>query len=111
LNALKDNAVIPEFKEMDQDKNLTIGQRMADRVAEFGGSWTFIISHFMFLIIWIVVNVVFLVSNAFDPFTFILLNLILSCLAAIQAPIIMMSQNRQDEKDHRRAQNGPSGKS
>ena len=104
LNAIKDNSVISDFKELEQDSDLTYGQIMADKVAEFGGSWTFIISFFTFLMIWIIINVIVLVSKPFDPYPFILLNLILSCLAAIQAPIIMMSQNRQDDKDRRRAQ-------
>jgi uncharacterized membrane protein len=104
LNAIKENSVISEFKELDQEEDLTFGQKMADKVAEFGGSWTFIIAFFSFLLLWIAVNVVVLISRPFDPYPFILLNLILSCLAAIQAPIIMMSQNRQDEKDRSRAQ-------
>ncbi len=81
----------------------TLGQKMADKIALFGGSWVFIIFFFSFIIIWMGVNVVFLTSNdVFDPYPFILLNLILSCLASIQAPIIMMSQNRQEQKDRLR---------
>jgi uncharacterized membrane protein len=72
-------------------------------VADFGGSWTFILSFMGFLVLWILVNVFVLVAKPFDPFPFILLNLILSCIAAMQAPIIMMSQNRQEEKDRERA--------
>ena len=83
----------------------TFGQRVADGVASFGGSWTFILSFFTFLILWIAANAFFLSrAKVFDPYPFILLNLILSCLAAMQAPIIMMSQNRQEEKDRERAQ-------
>jgi len=81
----------------------TIGQKVADKVADFGGSWKFIILFGAFIILWILANIYFLTNKGFDPYPFILLNLILSCLAAIQAPIIMMSQNRQEEKDRERA--------
>ncbi len=81
------------------DENLTFGQRTADKIASFGGSWTFIINFAIILAIWIIVNAVILSSKAFDPYPFVFLNLMLSCLAAIQAPVIMMSQNRQTEKD------------
>jgi uncharacterized membrane protein len=76
---------------------------MADKVASFGGSWTFIISFGFFLFVWISINTAFLMNKGFDPYPFILLNLILSCIAALQAPIIMMSQNRQEEKDRERS--------
>ena len=82
--------------------NLTYGQRLADRIASFGGSWTFIIIFFAILFTWISLNLYFF-TQPFDPFPFILLNLILSCLAALQAPVIMMSQNRQEEKDRERS--------
>jgi uncharacterized membrane protein len=85
-------------------ETLTFGQRAADKIATFGGSWTFIISFFIILAIWIAFNVYTLRNKGFDPYPFILLNLILSCLASIQAPIIMMSQNRQEEKDRERAE-------
>ena len=85
-------------------ENLTFGQRAADKIAKFGGSWTFIISFFLVLTMWIAFNVYALHNKGFDPYPFILLNLILSCLASIQAPIIMMSQNRQEEKDRARAE-------
>ncbi|NBU72878.1 MAG: DUF1003 domain-containing protein [Bacteroidetes bacterium] len=84
---------------------LSYGQRMADRIAAFGGSWTFIFLFFGILMGWIVLNAWILNQSAYDPYPFILLNLILSCLAAIQAPIIMMSQNRQEEKDRIHAEN------
>jgi len=87
----------------ETSETLTPGQRLADGVASFGGSWRFIISFAFFITFWIVINVVFLVTRAFDPYPFILLNLILSCVAALQAPIIMMSQNRQEEKDRSRS--------
>jgi uncharacterized membrane protein len=89
--------------EIENDPKLSLGQKLADRVSSFGGSWQFIISFFLFLILWILYNVLYLRSEAFDPYPFILLNLLLSCIAAIQAPIIMMSQNRQEEKDRHRA--------
>jgi len=89
--------------EMEKDENLTKGQILADRVAEFGGSWTFIILFFLIIVTWILSNGYFFKPDSFDPYPFILLNLILSCLAAVQAPIIMMSQNRQEDKDRRRA--------
>lgn len=81
-----------------------LGQRAADAIAKFAGSWAFIFSFTGVLILWMVVNVL-LAARAFDPYPFILLNLVLSCVAAIQAPLIMMSQNRQEEKDRRRAEN------
>ncbi|WP_284652066.1 DUF1003 domain-containing protein [Flavobacterium terrisoli] len=90
-------------KVEDEPDNRTFGQMIADKVADFGGSWTFIISFFIFIMIWIGFNVYLLMNKGFDPYPFILLNLILSCLAALQAPVIMMSQNRQEEKDRERA--------
>jgi uncharacterized membrane protein len=87
------------------DEKLSLGQRTADKIATFGGSWTFIISFGVVLATWIIVNAVILSSKAFDPYPFVFLNLILSCLAAIQAPIIMMSQNRQSERDRLTAAN------
>ena len=87
-----------------QKEKYTVGQRAADRIANFAGSWAFIFSFTAVLILWMVGNVL-LAKRAFDPYPFILLNLVLSCVAAIQAPLIMMSQNRQEEKDRRRAEN------
>ena len=84
---------------------LTRGEKISDKVARFGGSWMFIISFFAVLLIWIAFNVFAPISNVFDPYPFILMNLILSCIAALQAPIIMMSQNRQEEKDRQRSEN------
>ena len=90
----------------DEDEgNSTFGQRIADKVAAFGGSWTFIILFMMIIVVWININIFVFNDKGFDPYPFILLNLILSCLAALQAPVIMMSQNRQEEKDRSRAQN------
>lgn len=81
------------------DERLTFGQRVADQVAKFGGSWTFIFIFLGTLIVWMLFNTFVLARQAFDPFPYILLNLLLSCLAALQAPVIMMSQNRMAEKD------------
>ncbi len=84
---------------------ITKGQQISDKVARFGGSWTFIIVFVVVLIVWIVFNTLAAIGLKFDPYPFILMNLILSCIAALQAPIIMMSQNRQEEKDRKRAEN------
>jgi len=83
---------------------LTYGQRLADRIADFGGSWPFIILFLTFLVIWMSINAFWLHNKGYDPYPFILLNLILSCIAALQAPVIMMSQNRQEDKDRQRAE-------
>lgn len=102
LNLLADSKIsVNPAKEREQ---YTIGQRAADMIARFAGSWAFIFTFTGVLILWMVVNVL-LAARAFDPYPFILLNLVLSCVAAIQAPLIMMSQNRQEEKDRRRAEN------
>lgn len=104
MEAIKNNAILSENIQDEIEKDLTFGQKVADSVAAFGGSWIFIISFFLFILIWIAINIWAFANKPFDPYPFILLNLILSCLAAIQAPIIMMSQNRQEEKDRRRAE-------
>ena len=103
MDAIKNNSILSENIQDEIESTLTLGQKIADRVAAFGGSWTFIITFFSFIIIWMSINIWFIAAKPFDPYPFILLNLILSCLAAIQAPIIMMSQNRQEEKDRERA--------
>jgi uncharacterized membrane protein len=87
------------------EEMLTRGQKISDKVARFGGSWKFIISFMLLLTAWIVFNVIGPGKEHFDPYPFILMNLILSCIAALQAPIIMMSQNRQEEKDRKRSEN------
>ena len=87
-----------------REGKLTLGQRMADHIAQFAGSWTFILVFLGCLVAWIILNLLMAVK-AFDPYPFILLNLLLSCVAALQAPVIMMSQNRQEEKDRIRSQN------
>ncbi|WP_413511243.1 DUF1003 domain-containing protein [Myroides odoratus] len=104
LEAIQNNSILSENIQDDNETQLTLGQRIADKVADFGGSWTFIITFFSFLIVWMIINIWVLTTKPFDPFPFILLNLILSCLAAIQAPIIMMSQNRQEQKDRQRGE-------
>lgn len=104
MDAIKNNSILSENIQDEIEGQLTFGQRIADNVAAFGGSWTFIITFFFFIIAWMTINVWFLAAQAFDPYPFILLNLILSCLAAIQAPIIMMSQNRQEQKDRQRSE-------
>ncbi len=104
ITALKNNSIFSENIEDVIEGRLTLGQRMADRIASFGGSWTFILTFFTFILFWIGLNIWALTVKPFDPYPFILLNLILSCLASIQAPIIMMSQNRQEQKDRQRAE-------
>ena len=102
LNLLADSkiSVSPESEK----EKYTLGQRAEDVIAKFAGSWAFIFSFTGVLVLWMIVNTL-LAAKAFDPYPFILLNLVLSCVAAIQAPLIMMSQNRQEEKDRRRAEN------
>ena len=96
-----DTSFVAKVEEEVDTRNY--GQIVADKVAAFGGSWTFIIAFFVFISIWISSNVIIFTNKEFDPYPFILLNLILSCVAALQAPVIMMSQNRQEEKDRERA--------
>ncbi len=102
LNSVTNNNTLTDKIDSDE-KQITAGQRIADKVASFGGSWTFIISFGVFIFVWIFINVFWFINRGFDPYPFILLNLILSCLAALQAPVIMMSQNRQEEKDRDRS--------
>lgn len=105
LNSIQSNSLLSENIEIEIAEDLSIGQKIADQIATFGGSWTFIIIFFLFLIVWMGMNIWILTTNPFDPYPFILLNLILSCIAAIQAPIIMMSQNRKEQKDRARSEN------
>ena len=102
LNLLADSKI--SVKPESGKEKYTLGQRAADTIAKFAGSWAFIFSFTGVLVLWMVFNVI-LATKAFDPYPFILLNLVLSCVAAIQAPLIMMSQNRQEDKDRRRAEN------
>ena len=105
LQSLREHETVAANLNMEFDREATFGERLADRVAEFGGSWTFLISFGLVLATWITFNVVAVSRDVFDPYPFILLNLVLSCLASIQAPVIMMSQNRQQSKDRLRAEN------
>lgn len=103
MDILVDKTVVVDVdKQVDMAE--TFGDRIADKVTAVAGSWTFIIAFLLTILVWIGINVYFL-KGGFDPYPFILLNLILSCVAALQAPIIMMSQNRQSEKDRMRGQN------
>lgn len=97
-NLIVENLLHPPIETM------TVGQKVSDKVARFGGSWSFIITFMVILIVWIAFNATLPKADQFDPFPFILMNLILSCIAALQAPIIMMSQNRQEDKDRGRAE-------
>ena len=103
VESISRNEILSTLVDTEFDSKLTIGQRLSDRIAQFGGSWTFILLFACILVVWVVVNSVAIVLKPFDPYPYILLNLILSCLAAMQAPIIMMSQNRQEAKDRARA--------
>ena len=104
LQSIKDQELLSSSMDEEDDQPMPFGDRIADKVASFGGSWKFIIIFFIILTGWIILNSVILFRTNFDPYPFILLNLILSCIAAIQAPIIMMSQNRQEAKDRKRAE-------
>ena len=104
LDSLQKHELISSDIDKEFEGEWTIGERLADRVASFGGSWSFLIIFAFFLFVWISINSLVLLWRPVDPYPYILLNLVLSCLAAIQAPIIMMSQNRQESKDRLRAQ-------
>lgn len=103
LTSLTNNNTLTDKIDDNEQQILTSGQRIADKVAGFGGSWTFIISFCVFIFIWIAANIYWLANKGFDPYPFVLLNLILSCMAGLQAPVIMMSQHRQEEKDRDRS--------
>jgi len=105
LDSLAQGQTVSQNPEEMLREGLTVGERLADRVAAFGGSWTFIITFVAVITAWMAVNVVGLLTAPFDPYPFILLNLVLSCVAALQAPVIMMSQGRQEAKDRLRAEN------
>lgn len=104
LESLKQHEFLTSNLNEEFFSNLTLGEAMADRIATFGGSWRFILFFGLVLAVWILINTIALAAEPFDPYPFILLNLILSCLAAIQAPVIMMSQNRQEAKDRLRSE-------
>jgi len=105
IESLEQHEILSSDISKQFEKKLTFGERLSDHIAEFGGSWKFLITFGAVLLIWIAINGVLLVTHAFDPYPFILLNLILYCLAAVQAPIIMMSQNRAEARDRLRAEN------
>lgn len=104
LHSIRDHELLTKNVDEEFERKWSFGERLADRIAAFGGSWTFLICFGAFLALWIVINSIVLVWHPPDPYPFIFLNLILSCLAAIQAPVIMMSQNRQEAKDRIRSQ-------
>src|SRR5438552_7966026 len=105
IESLEQHEILSADIEKQFEKKLTFGERLSDRIAEFGGSWKFLITFGAVIVVWIGANAVLLATRAFDPYPFILLNLVLSCLAAIQAPVIMMSQNRAESRDRLRAEN------
>src|SRR5437899_1081362 len=105
IESLQQHEILSSDISKQFETKLTFGERLSDRIASFGGSWRFIILFGAVLFGWIILNAIFLLNRGFDPYPFILLNLILSCLAAIQAPIIMMSQNRAEARDRLRAEN------
>jgi len=105
IESLREHEVLTENIEKQFERKLTFGEHLSDKIAEFGGSWKFIITFGSVIAVWIVLNVLLLLNRSFDPYPFILLNLILSCLAALQAPVIMMSQNRAEARDRLRAEN------
>ncbi len=102
---IDDTELLTQVLMKSENEAFGFGDRLADKVADFGGSWAFIITFFTVLAVWIALNIWWFTSKPFDPYPFILLNLVLSCIAAIQAPVIMMSQNRKEDKDRQRAQN------
>ena len=105
IESLEAGAPVSRNPEDEAQETFTFGERLADSVAAFGGSWTFILTFLFILVFWMILNVALLRSQPFDPYPFILLNLVLSCIAALQAPVIMMSQSRQEAKDRLRAEN------
>lgn len=105
VESLQTGQIVSQNLIEDEGATATFGEYMADKVASFGGSWTFILMFMAILIVWMGINSIVLLSRPFDPYPFILLNLVLSSLAALQAPIIMMSQRRQETKDRRRSEN------
>ena len=104
MRSLKEHELISTDINAEFNRKLTLAERMADRMAKYAGSWRFISIFMAVLLVWICINTIVLIQKPFDPYPFILLNLILSCIAAIQAPIIMMSQNRQEAKDRLRSE-------
>ena len=105
IESLEKHEILSSHIDEDYESTLSFGEDLSDRLASFGGSWKFLIIFTCVLLVWILINTILVISHVFDPYPFILLNLILSCLAAVQAPIIMMSQNRQEAKDRLRGAN------
>ena len=104
IDMLADSSIAIDI-DKEEERNLTFGEKMADKISEIAGSWSFIFISIIFLIMWMLINTIILKENKIDPYPYILLNLILSCISALQAPIIMMSQNRASKKDSLRNQN------
>jgi len=104
IESIEEEKILSQKLYESEEKDQSLSARLADKVASFGGSWKFIISFLLFMLIWISVNI-YLATKPFDPYPFILLNLLLSTIAALQAPVILMSQNRKEEKDRKRAIN------
>lgn len=104
-NSIREEELVVNNLLHPPSETLTRGQRVSDKIARFGGSWAFILIFLAILAVWIIFNVTVLLKDRFDPYPFILMNLILSCVAALQAPVIMMSQNRKEERDRMRAEN------
>lgn len=104
IRSVKENELLSKNINTEFEQKLTFGERLADKIADFGGSWNFIVIFGGVLFLWVAVNSMILIWRPFDPYPFILLNLVLSCLAAIQAPVILMSQNRQESRDRLRSE-------
>ncbi len=103
LDSIVEKDILSKDVDASFETKASWGERLSDKIARFGGSWPFIIIFLLFIVIWMIINIVVLTNRSFDPYPFILLNLVLSCIAAIQAPVIMMSQNRQESKDRVRS--------
>ena len=104
IRSVKENELLSKNINTEFEQKLTFGERLADKIADFGGSWNFIVIFGGVLLLWVAVNSMILIWRPFDPYPFILLNLVLSCLAAVQAPVILMSQNRQESRDRLRSE-------
>jgi uncharacterized membrane protein len=105
IRSVKENELLSKNINTEFEQKLTFGERLADKIADFGGSWNFIVIFGGVLLLWVAINsIIIIISRPFDPYPFILLNLVLSCLAAIQAPVILMSQNRQESRDRLRSE-------
>jgi uncharacterized membrane protein len=105
INSIQEQEILSKNPDVSFEEKLSLGDSLADRIADFGGSWTFIGIFFLIIVLWMGINSFVFYTHPFDAYPYILLNLVLSCLAAIQAPIIMMSQNRQEDRDRARAMN------